>query len=397
MAIRNSRRVGSEPMRSIIMPGVFKRGSNKSRGKAGKWTCWWHDEHGVVRQKTGTTDKATSLEVARKNDSECRRVKEGIIDRRDLTVREAAGQPLGSHIDAYSLWLLSKGDGKNHARHIKGALKRLCRDAQIGATGDLDQEMTQAALKRLSEARSARTANHARGAFKAFVSWLHSSGRIKELPRWLPTIRAFNEKIDRKLVRRALSPDEVERLLEATRSGMPIVARRASTKLQRPKIDITGLEREMLYRIAMATGFRANEIAQLNPEDFDLGGSPVIRAKASYTKNHKEDAQPIKADLAELLRPWIAFKKPSEPVLVFPLRTAQMLRVDLASAGIEAKNHHGTVDFHALRHSYITNLIMSGADPKTVQVLARHSTITLTIDRYAHTDDERKRRAIETA
>ena len=41
-------------------------------------------------------------------------------------------------------------------------------------------------------------------------------------------------------------------------------------------------------------------------------------------------------------------------------------------------------DFHALRHTFITNLANSGSHPKVAQILARHSTITLTMDRYTH-------------
>ncbi|HEY8666419.1 MAG TPA: tyrosine-type recombinase/integrase, partial [Tepidisphaeraceae bacterium] len=41
-------------------------------------------------------------------------------------------------------------------------------------------------------------------------------------------------------------------------------------------------------------------------------------------------------------------------------------------------------DFHALRHSFISNLAAGGVNPKTAQTLARHSTITLTMDRYTH-------------
>ncbi len=42
-------------------------------------------------------------------------------------------------------------------------------------------------------------------------------------------------------------------------------------------------------------------------------------------------------------------------------------------------------DFHALRHTYITRIVGSGASVKVAQELARHSTPTLTIGRYAHT------------
>ena len=42
------------------------------------------------------------------------------------------------------------------------------------------------------------------------------------------------------------------------------------------------------------------------------------------------------------------------------------------------------VAFHALRHTYISRLVASGAGLKVAQELARHSTPTLTLGRYAH-------------
>ena len=41
-------------------------------------------------------------------------------------------------------------------------------------------------------------------------------------------------------------------------------------------------------------------------------------------------------------------------------------------------------DFHALRHHFISNLAAAGVHPKAAQLLARHSTIRLTMDRYTH-------------
>ena len=46
-----------------------------------------------------------------------------------------------------------------------------------------------------------------------------------------------------------------------------------------------------------------------------------------------------------------------------------------------------TLDFevtlHQLRHTYITNLIHAGVDPKTVQYLAGHESGKITMDIYA--------------
>lgn len=64
---------------------------------------------------------------------------------------------------------------------------------------------------------------------------------------------------------------------------------------------------------------------------------------------------------------------------------ASVLRADLKAAGIPYRDDAGRVaDFHALRHAFITNLARSGVHPKTAQTLARHSSITLTMDRYSH-------------
>ena len=42
------------------------------------------------------------------------------------------------------------------------------------------------------------------------------------------------------------------------------------------------------------------------------------------------------------------------------------------------------IDFHALRHTYISRIVSGGARAKVAQHLARHSTVTLTLGRYAH-------------
>ena len=51
---------------------------------------------------------------------------------------------------------------------------------------------------------------------------------------------------------------------------------------------------------------------------------------------------------------------------------------------IQDDREGGTFDFHALRHTFLTNLARFGVHPKLAQQLARHSTIVLTMDRYSH-------------
>jgi len=54
----------------------------------------------------------------------------------------------------------------------------------------------------------------------------------------------------------------------------------------------------------------------------------------------------------------------------------------------------GLADFHSLRHTFISMLAVSGVNPKVAQQLARHSTITLTMDRYTHLPSEQLTRAV---
>ena len=49
-----------------------------------------------------------------------------------------------------------------------------------------------------------------------------------------------------------------------------------------------------------------------------------------------------------------------------------------------SRTEQGRLDFHALRHTYISGLSAAGTHPKTAQELARHSDISLTMGVYLH-------------
>lgn len=54
----------------------------------------------------------------------------------------------------------------------------------------------------------------------------------------------------------------------------------------------------------------------------------------------------------------------------------------------------GVIDFHALRHTFITNLARGGVHPKLAQDLARYSDINLTMSRYSHTELAERAKAL---
>jgi hypothetical protein len=169
-------------------------------------------------------------------------------------------------------------------------------------------------------------------------------------------------------------------------------------------------ERTMLYRLAVETGLRAGELRSLTRSSFVLDGEePSVTIAAAYAKNRREDTLPLRPALAVMLAKHLEHKMPPAQALNVPPRehVAKVLRADLeparqawlrdAQTPQESTEREKTgfclyrddagrvADFHALRHTFISNLAAGGVHPKTAQQLARHSTITLTMDRYSHT------------
>ena len=58
--------------------------------------------------------------------------------------------------------------------------------------------------------------------------------------------------------------------------------------------------------------------------------------------------------------------------------------VELALAKIPRETSAGILDLHSTRHTFVSEIVAGGANVKTAQELARHSTPKLTFDVYAH-------------
>ena len=254
----------------------------------------------------------------------------------------------------------------------------------MGAIGDLRGDD-----KRL------RTCNAYLRSVKAFTRWLRDEKRAPDDN--LVALAGFNADTDRRYIRREMAPEELAYLLATVET------------YTMPQHNLSGRDRAMAYRVALGTGFRSKELRSLTPESFDLDSDPpTVTVQAACSKRRRLDVQPIRQDLADILRPWLADCEPGEhPFANMPEQTARMLRDDLDEARrrwlseaetdaqraerkrsdfLQHKDAAGrAADFHGLRHAYISALVAGGASVKTAQELARHSTPNLTIGRYSHT------------
>ncbi|GAF89982.1 unnamed protein product, partial [marine sediment metagenome] len=146
---------------------------------------------------------------------------------------------------------------------------------------------------------------------------------------------------------------------------------------------------------------------------------PTVTVAAAYSKHRREDTQVLHPEVVLQFRAWLKHRRPKKDEMLFPIsertcgvnrKTAKMMCEDLAAArrvwiaeAFDAKDRHRRqnsdflkyrdsngrfADFHANRHTFITNLCKAEISPKTVQTLARHGDIRLTMNLYSHVDLE---------
>src|SRR5262249_52143147 len=222
---------------------------------------------------------------------------------------------------------------------------------------------------------SVRTSNFYLTAIKSFLNWMVKDRRLANSP--LAHLSRGNVKLDRRHDRRPLPLEELRAIFQT--------AWRSAGEFR----GLKGIDRAILYSVASASGFRASELANLCPNDFDLDDEPpTVTLSARETKNDQTAVQPLPPDIVAALRDYLAGRPADQPLWpgTWAERAAEMLRLDLDAAGIaytvEGPDGPLYADFHALRHSYIALLDKSGATLKEAMQLARHSDPKLTMAVY---------------
>jgi len=270
---------------------------------------------------------------------------------------------------------------------------------------------------------AAGTRNEYLTSLVAFCNWMVREDRLPANP--LAGVQKADRHTDRRHQRRALSAEEVGRLLAAARlrpvaelgresvplpeadrrgrSGWtyePLTAEnlqschtRGLKKLtgqdgKRRALQRRGRQRALFYLLAVSTGLRRKELASLTVGQVRLDAvpGPYVELLGKDSKNGRSAHIPLRQDVVNELRAFLADlgdDLPLERKLFHPIPTIRVFDADIRAAGIAKRDQRGrVVDIHALRCTFGTHLSVAGVRPRTAMAAMRHGRIDLTMNYY---------------
>lgn len=141
-----------------------------------------------------------------------------------------------------------------------------------------------------------------------------------------------------------------------------------------------------IWKLMANTGLRRAEALNLRWDDTKEGVLYVVSTPSARSKSKRYRIIPLNAAARGALE---GLANSSHHVLprMVPWSLSRAFGHDARRAGL------ATGTLHALRHTFCSHLVMNGADLKTVQELAGHSTIVVTMQ-YAHLSQEHQRSAV---
>ncbi len=352
--------------------------------------------------------------------------------RRSVRKRSPCEHCDGAHLSDFRQSLSRKERSPKHVLQTINRLAVLFKACGFRTAGELGGDKIEAWLADQREAglQSKTTSNYYLGAAKQFGTWLQRHRNWPSNP--FGKLAKLNAEDDAQHVRRGrrvFSADELAWLIRTTETSTVSIR------------GLNGHDRAAIYATAALTGLRANELASLTAKSFDLGSDePTVTVEAFASKRRRRDVLPVHPDLIYRLRELLDGRELETIPLsrvqprVWPgswaTKAAEILAEDMATAreawllaaepderkrlaetflfddrarreawiregetAAERRQRRrsrtecpveSVLDFHALRHTFITSVVKSGAHPKQAQRLARHSKIELTMNHYTH-------------
>ena len=270
--------------------------------------------------------------------------------REELSKAQLRHITLDEALEQYRTKMVAGGSVSKHINSTHRCIVQVFSDVNINSLTDIRRETIErwVANEVQKQERTPCTINYYLATVKAFVQYLEDIELLSKNP--LKSIRKLNPEIGQRKKRRAMTADEVKRLLDIAASDNPTRAWKAG-------------ERMLIYRLLIGTGLRSMELSLLTPNQIDFEHC-LLRVEAAKTKNKKADVLPLRADLVQSLKEWVALHNIQPQEYIFHYHR-DSIRVsfyhDLKAAGIERIGTDGrSLDVHALRKTFGTMLAKAG-------------------------------------
>ena len=337
----------------------------KEKRKSEWWYIRFYNAYGKRRKMKAAPTKAQAGEILAKKLSEVASEKAGLptMNARELKLRDLIRRYLDSQRPRVT---------PRHLQCVGNELRRSIAAMSVFRVGDMTREKVENYLnKRTESGLSPRTVNVTLTRLKALFNWGVKVGELPINPIACVSLRPGYEK---RHERRAMTDDEAARLIDVLDEGWLRVS----------------------VLLALYCGLRVSEIRKLQWSDIDLEARK-IRIRPETEKNRKGATLPIHSILRDVLSDWRGRTLPGPGAKVVKMHSKPVvpLRKALKKAGIPYQDESGRfVDWHALRHTFLTNLARQGVGMKEIQSLGRHSTAALTLGTYLHSSQDREADAV---
>ena len=357
---------------------------------------WYDHERERWRHKTGYTDATMSMALGQRLERASAARREGFTS----SVREEAIAPIEGQLQQFLTQLRAKKRDVNYTAQLEQRIRRVLSDIGAKRLLDIDPGKVEAALLQMTTQRgfegkgrplSVASRNEYATSLMTFTTWAKKRRKIDFDP--LESLeKADEQEADRVHPRRALSAEEIGRLLDATveRPAIELLTIRMGENkgtlgaAVRPSVveraRQVGRDRRMAYLLAIWTGLRRSELSQLEWRDVRLDAEVAyIQLRAEITKARRADVLPLHDQLAaELATFHPGAPAPSDRV-VPDVPNMKVLKLDLAHARIDyGTKEIGFADLHSMRMTLNNLLAASKVGSRTRQAQLRHTDPKLT-------------------
>ena len=269
---------------------------------------------------------------------------------------------------------LERGRSLKTIENYNHYLDRFFSQAGISRPDDISEEKVRSFRLWMGRAQngkelSTKTRNYHLIALRQFLKYLAKRNIVSLAPEKIELARLRDRDID-------IPPiEDLERLLAAPKPH-----------------SLQGLRDRAILELLFSTGLRISELIALSRDSIDLkreefsvrgkGGKIRLVFLSGRAKSALKEYQDKRTDMEEAL---FASTQKKDPKRLSVRQVERLVARYAIAAGIGRK-----VTPHTLRHLFATDLLMNGADLRSVQALLGHSSITTT-QIYTHVTDKQLR------